>query len=209
VVTVRRAGSAVVLATGAVITLAGLRDLVTGRARTGPPGTGPPGTGLAGTGPAGIGPAGGTARCLDAAAESLRQPAALPVVRPLPEVTADACQRFDAADRAGDATAMVAAILDLEEAVHAWSADTEEDQGIRQARAVLRGLIARLGKAAGRGAGLPADSLRVLVQRLIELRAAMRRDGAYPAADAIRDALAAAGLEIRDNPDGTGWARRG
>jgi cysteinyl-tRNA synthetase len=48
----------------------------------------------------------------------------------------------------------------------------------------------------------------VLVQRLIELRAAMRREGRYPAADAIRDALAAAGLEVRDSPAGTGWSRR-
>jgi cysteinyl-tRNA synthetase len=103
---------------------------------------------------------------------------------------------------------MVAAILDLEEAVHAWSADTEEDQGTPQARAVLRGLITRLGKAAGRGAGLPVDSLRVLAERLIELRAAMRGEGRYLAADAIRDALAAVGVEVRDHPDGTGWARR-
>ena len=191
-VTVRRAGSAVVLPAGAVITLGGLRGLVTGQARTGPAGTGF---------------ASAVTLCQDPAAASPRQPV-LPAARPLPEVTSDARRRFDAADRAGDAPAMVAAILDLEDAVHAWSADTEEDQGTPQARAVLRGLITRLGKAAEQGAGLPGDSLRVLVQRLIELRAAMRREGRYPAADAIRDALADAGLEVRDSPDGTGWARR-
>jgi hypothetical protein len=198
-VTVRRAGSAVVLAAGAVTTVAGLRDLVTGRAPTG----------QVRAGQAAPGPGGGTARgpaAAPAAQAGPRQPGAPPPVRPLPEVTAGACRRFDAADRAGDAPAMVAAILDLEEAVHAWSADTEEDQGTPQARAVLRGLITRLGKAAERGPGPPGDSLRVLVQRLIELRAAMRREGRYPTADAIRDALAAAGVEVRDSQGGTDWA---
>jgi hypothetical protein len=189
-VTVRRAGSSVVLAAGTMTGLSGLRDLVTGQACAGP------------------------ACRRDAAAHPRDRAAARPRVpevpgaRPLPEVTADARRRFDAADRAGDAPGMVAAILDLEEAVHAWSADTEEDQGTPQARAVLRGLITRLGKAAGRGAGLPVDSLRVLAERLIELRAAMRGEGRYLAADAIRDALAAVGVEVRDHPDGTGWARR-
>ena len=103
---------------------------------------------------------------------------------------------------------MVAAILDLEEAVHAWAADTEEEEGTPQARAVLRSLITRLGKAAERGPGVPGDSLRAMVQPLLELRSALRREGRYDTADTIRDALAAAGLEVRDDSGGTQWARR-
>jgi hypothetical protein len=182
--TVRRAGGTAVLPTGTVTTLAGLRDLVAGRAAVEPP---------------------RRAAALPRAAATA-QPASSP--RPLPEVTADARRRFDAAERAGDARALVAAILDLEEAVHAWATDTEEDEGTPQARAVLRGLITRLGKAAERGPGLPGDSLGAMVQPLLELRSALRREGRYDTADTIRDALAAAGLEVRDDPGGTQWTRR-
>jgi len=185
-VTVRRMGSTAVLPTGTVTTLTGLRDLVAGRAAAEAPGD-------------------ATARPWETATTDAQHP---PSPLPLPEVTSDARRRFDAAERAGDAHAMVAVILDLEGAVHAWAADTEEDEGTPQARAVLRGLITRLGKAVERGPGLPGDSLRAMVQPLLELRSALRREGRYDTADAIRDALAAAGLEIRDDSGGTRWTRR-
>jgi cysteinyl-tRNA synthetase len=47
-----------------------------------------------------------------------------------------------------------------------------------------------------------------MVQPLLELRSALRREGRYDTADTIRDALAAAGLEVRDDSGGTQWARR-
>jgi cysteinyl-tRNA synthetase len=43
------------------------------------------------------------------------------------------------------------------------------------------------------------------VEQLITLRGQLRDDGSYQTADAIRDALAAAGLQLRDGTDGTGW----
>jgi hypothetical protein len=101
-----------------------------------------------------------------------------------------------------DPARLAEVILELEAAIKQWGTDTEEDQGTDQARAVLRTLIGRLGQAAQ--AGL-ADRLRPAVQPLISLRAALRDEGRYAAADAIRDALAAAGLEVRDTPDGTRW----
>jgi cyanophycinase-like exopeptidase len=185
-VTVRRGGTTAVLPAGTTTTLAGLRDLVAGRASVERSGS-------------------ATARRPAAAAPGAERP---PAPRPLPEVTAAARRRFDAADQAGDARGMVAAILDLEEAVHAWAADTEEDEGTPQARAALRGFIARLGKAAERGPGLPGDSLQSMVRPLLELRSALRHQGRYETADAIRAALAAAGLEVRDDPGGTHWVRR-
>lgn len=33
----------------------------------------------------------------------------------------------------------------------------------------------------------------------------LRRQGSYPAADAVRDALTAAGLELQDTAEGTQW----
>lgn len=99
------------------------------------------------------------------------------------------------------------AMLELETAIREWAFDTEEDQGTEQATAVLRTLIGRLGDAAARaGAAVSAaDMLRPAVRPLLALRASLRDQGQYQAADAIREALARAGLEIQDTPDGTSW----
>jgi hypothetical protein len=123
----------------------------------------------------------------------------------LTDLTESAQRRFDAAERDQDAAAMVAAVLDLDAAIHDWAADTEEDQGTEQARAVLRTLITRLGRAAQDGLGDPRERLAPAVDRLITLRGTLRDDGSYQAADVIRDALAAAGLQLRDGVDGTDW----
>ncbi len=101
---------------------------------------------------------------------------------------------------------MVSAILNLESAIEAWASDTDENDNADRARAVLRGLVVRLGKSADAGLADPADRLRPLVEPLIKLRESFRKDGAYAAADEIRAALTAGGVELRDSADGTGWA---
>jgi hypothetical protein len=128
-----------------------------------------------------------------------------PAPHTLTDLTESAQRRFGAAERDRDAAAMVAAVLDLDAAIHDWAADTEEDQGTEQARAVLRTLITRLGRAAQDGLGDPRERLAPAVDRLITLRSALRDDGSYQAADAIRDALGAAGLQLHDGVDGTDW----
>jgi cysteinyl-tRNA synthetase len=108
-------------------------------------------------------------------------------------------------------------ILELEDAIRQWGTDTDEDQGAEQARAVMRSLIGRLGAAARSGqtgqtgqADIdPTDRLRPAVQPLIALRAALREEGRFAAADTIREALAAAGLNVRDTPGGTLWRAEG
>ena len=124
---------------------------------------------------------------------------------PLPEIMAAAERRFEAAAGARDAGAMAGVILELETAIRQWEADTDEDQGTEQARALLRSLIARLGRAAQDGLADPRDRLRPAVEPLLALRTALRRDGHFAAADTIRDALAAAGLDVSDTPEGTRW----
>jgi cysteinyl-tRNA synthetase len=126
----------------------------------------------------------------------------------LNEVTADAEGRFVAAAQDRDSATMVAAILDLEAAIEAWSTDTDENDDSDRARAVLRGLVSRLGRAAEQGLVDPADRLRPAVEPLIALRESLRTDRAYAQADVIRDALAAAGVELRDTPDGARWEVR-
>ncbi len=106
-----------------------------------------------------------------------------------------------AADR--DADAMVGVVLELETAVSQWAADTDEDQGTEQARALLRSLISRLGRTARDGLADPRDRLAPAVEPLLALRATPRGEGNYAAADTIRDALAAAGLDVSDTQEGT------
>jgi hypothetical protein len=185
-VTVRRRGASTVLPAGTVITLGQLQDLARQDA---PWAAGPAAAGLAGA--AAGGPAG--------------SPGGVSAPDTLPDITVAAERRFDAAERDRDSGGMVAAILDLDTAIHDWSADTEEDQGIEQSRAVLRSLITRLGGVAQQGLGDPRERLAPAVERLITLRGELRDGGSYQTADAIRDALAAAGLRLRDSPGGTGW----
>jgi hypothetical protein len=191
--TVRRSGRSTILASGTAMPLAELAALVRGDA-------GSAGrrrrvdTSTAGSrGPAGAG------------TDAARDAAPLP----LPELMAGAQRGFGVAAGGQDADAMTAVILDLEHAIGMWEADTDEDQGTEQARLLLRSLIGRLGRAARDGVADPADRLRPAVQPLIELRNALRAAGDFAAADAIRDALVAAGLDVSDTPDGTRWQDAG
>jgi uncharacterized protein YcaQ len=107
---------------------------------------------------------------------------------PLPEIMAAAERGFGAAVGERDANAMVGAILELETAISLWEADTDEDQGTEQARALLRSLIGRLGRAAQDGLADPRDRLRPSVELLIALRNTLRGEGNFAAADVIREA---------------------
>ena len=124
------------------------------------------------------------------------------------EVAADCERRFDAALAGRDADAMTRAVLELEATVHAWSTDTEQDDGAEQARAVLRTLILRLGQAAAAGVADPAEVLRPLVQPLLGIREWLRARGDYAPADELRTALAAVGVELRDTAAGADWSLR-
>jgi hypothetical protein len=180
--TIRRRGESEVLPAGTVLPLAQLRDLIDAPVAA-----------------AGAGPA---------AAAGV---AAVPV--PLPEVMAAAERRFEQAASTGDTAEMATAILDLESAVADWADDTDEDQGPEQARTLLRTLIARLGLGLGRPASaataLSQPALGAAVEPLLDLRATLRDQRRYAEADVIRNALIAAGLDIRDTPDGTRWQSPG
>ena len=194
-VTIRRSGNSVVLPAGTRLSVAELRDLVQGIRRAAGDG-GPTGDGDA---PAGGGPTGSGGRDDAGDGEML----------PLPEIMAAVEQRFETAAGTGDADAMVGVILELETTIGQWEADMDEDQGTEQARALLRSLVGRLGRAAQDGLTDPRDRLRPAVEPLLELRATLRGAGNFTAADAIREALAAAGVDVSDTPQGTRWQPTG
>jgi hypothetical protein len=187
--TVRRSGESLVLPAGTRLTLAELRDLVQGIRRAAPraPGGAAAGAAREPGGPGGEGP---------------------PAV-PLPEIMAAAERQFEAAAAARDSAAMAGVILELEAAIGQWEADTDEDQGTEQARALLRSLVGRLGRAAQDGLADPRDRLRPAVEPLLGLRAVLREQGNFAAADAIRQALTAAGLDVSDTLEGTCWKPTG
>lgn len=124
------------------------------------------------------------------------------------EVAAECERRFDEALAGRDAAAMTQTVLHLESAVYEWRGDTEEDDGAQQARAVLRTLILRLGRTATGGLADPAELFRPLVQPLLGIRERLRARHDYAIADEVRDALAAAGVELKDTSVGTDWSLR-
>jgi len=131
------------------------------------------------------------------------------------DVEAPATSLRDEADRARDAfeaalgrrdvDGCVAAVLGLEEAIAAWQADTLQSDDADEARRVLRALVVRLGELAEQGAADPADAVAPFVEALLAVRAGARENKDFATSDLVRDRLVAAGVEVRDAPDGTSW----
>jgi hypothetical protein len=213
---VRRTTDSTILPSGTSMSIADLRSLVLGakparhRARTRPAeGCGGAGEHAEGRGAGERGESGGAGggRASGGNAQSRRGGggATDAVPLPLPEVMAAAERGFAAAAGDRDADTMVGVILELDTAIKHWEADTDEDQGTEQARALLRSLVGRLGQAAQDGLADPSDRLRPAIEPLLALRNTLRGEGNFAAADAIREALAAAGFDVSDTPTGPHW----
>lgn len=131
---------------------------------------------------------------------------------PTPSSLRDATDRartgFDEALGARDADAAAAAVLDLEQAIFDWTADTLQSDDGDHARRTLRGMVLELAAAAAEGLGDPAQRIAPLVEALIERRAAARAAKDFATSDGLRDRLAEAGVEVRDGTDGARWSLR-
>ena len=112
---------------------------------------------------------------------------------------------FDTALDARDADGAVAAILELESAIVEWSRDTLQSDDVDRARTALRSMIVRLGAAATEGVRDVRDVLGPVVEAALAARLIARSEKAFAVSDAIRDQLAAAGIEVRDTPEGAEW----
>lgn len=116
--------------------------------------------------------------------------------------------RFDAALARGDAEEALATCLDLEDAIHAWSADTLQSDDIDVARRLLRAMVVGLAESAKQGLQDPRAVLAPVVEVALDARRRVRAAKDFATSDAIRDGLAAAGIEVRDMPDGSEWSLR-
>ena len=115
-------------------------------------------------------------------------------------------QRFDACLAGADADGALAACLDLEDAIHAWSADTLQSDDIDVARQALRSMMVALAGSAVLGLRDPRSILAPVVEAALDARLRARQAKDYAMSDVIRDGLAAAGIEVRDTPDGMEWS---
>lgn len=112
---------------------------------------------------------------------------------------------FAAALERRDADAAVAAVLELDEAMVAWSTDSLQSDEMDRARALLRSMVVRLGEATRRGLVDPREIIAPFVDVAVAVRAEVRAAKRYDLSDQIRDGLAAAGVEVRDTPGGQEW----
>ena len=142
-----------------------------------------------------------------------------PVVAPAPvvEQVADSNLRqaterlsadFDTALAGGNADAAARAVLELEDAITSWSADTLQGTDGEFARVTLRSMITRLAGAASSGLTDPREVVGPYMDVLLSLRAQVRADKRFDLSDVIRDRLSAIGVEVRDTPSGVEWVLR-
>jgi hypothetical protein len=175
--TIRRAGRSVVHPTGSVVSIASIGS---GASNSGAPG-------------AGAAPASGAAPSAPTVAS--------PFLAEVDEHEATVVRAL--ADR--DARSAAEAVLALDRTIESWSRDSLQSDEAERARATFRSLVVRLGELAAAGAGDPRDRVAPFVDLLLAQRAAARRAKDFASSDAIRDGLAAAGVEVRDTSTGQEW----
>jgi hypothetical protein len=136
------------------------------------------------------------------------RPPAAKTINPAPSLRMDAerlKRAFDTGLKSADINAAVAAVLELEQAIVDWSADTEEMDGTDAPRAMLRRMVIRLAELAVVGAQDPREAVAPFVDIVLELREQARAQGSWALADTLRDRLIAAGVQVRDTPAGPTW----
>lgn len=143
-------------------------------------------------------------------AASAAPPVVATAVAPPTGLRADAEARraaFDSALAVGDAERALDEALALEQDIHAWSADTLQSDDIDVARAILRTMLVDLSTAARTGLRDEREVIGPFIDIALDARARARAAKDFATGDAIRDALAEQGIEVRDSPEGVTWER--
>lgn len=192
--TIRRRGESTVFASGTTMSLDDLRAVARGE--------------VAGAVPVAAAPAAAAAG--PAAAEAGADADGAPAPRtPLLDEARRLDGEFTAALAGRDVEAAVRAALELEETLEAWRGDNAATDEPDRARSILRSMFVRLGEMAVHGARDPKDVLAPVVAVALDVRARARAGKDWAASDQIRDGLAAAGVEVRDTPEGQTWVLAG
>lgn len=191
VVTVRRRGASAEIPAGTTVGIARLAEMASELGRGGPAGSRSP-----------LRPTEGQQT------GQVARPAAAPALSPLMAAVRSREAAFDAALASRDAAAAVRAVLELDDELRSWSADTLQSDELDQGRSALRSMVVRLGEMAERGTGDPAEEVAPFVDTLLERREVARAERRFAEADAVRDRLVDLGVEVRDTPGGAEWSLR-
>jgi peptidase E len=97
------------------------------------------------------------------------------------------------------------ALLELDRVIWQAQQDLENEEFITQARDTLRELVAVLGTRLAAAPRSETDCLAPLVQQMLDVREAFRRQKQFEEADAIRDSLQRANIIIEDTETGSRW----
>lgn len=108
----------------------------------------------------------------------------------------DLLATFREALQSGDSSAALAAVLSTEDAVFATDAAAHRE---------LRTMLVELADAAHSGLQDPRTLLSPLVDVALNVRKLARENKDYAMSDLVRDSLTAAGIEVRDTPEGVQW----
>jgi cyanophycinase-like exopeptidase len=114
---------------------------------------------------------------------------------------------FDAALARGDADSALEEALGVEEDIRAWSADTLQGDDLDYAHATLRAMVVALAGAARDGLRDERDVIGPFVDIALDARRRAREAKDFATSDAVRDALVAQRIDVRDTPDGATWER--
>jgi cyanophycinase-like exopeptidase len=112
---------------------------------------------------------------------------------------------FEAAQEARDAERMSASILDLDRLIWKSSRDLESEEFVSQARELLREWVVMLGTYLSTSSRSIDECLGPLVEELLKLRDALRREKRWEEADALRDCLQRARVIVEDTGAGVRW----
>jgi cyanophycinase-like exopeptidase len=115
---------------------------------------------------------------------------------------------FRSARTGSDAQGMISAVLDLEQELWAWRADTLQSDEMDRGRASLREMIRELGRLSEIGARDPAELIGPFVDELLLLRDSARRERRFTEADSVREHLELLGVAVQDTSEGSKWEMR-
>ena len=119
--------------------------------------------------------------------------------------TADPNQDFESAIDAGDALAAAEVTVALETSVNGEAVGADGELDFSPARRELRRQIVALARLAQTGLHEHRELVAPHVEVLLRLRDEARAERRFDVADAIRDALITAGVEVRDAAEGSSW----
>ena len=113
--------------------------------------------------------------------------------------------RFQAGLDQGDARVATNALLSFDRIVWQAQQGLEDEAVVAQARDTFRDMIVLLGNQMAASPKLREERLAPLVEALLGLRQKLRREAQWDAADMLRTALSAIGIQVEDTPDGHRW----